>query len=408
MITQSNASGLKGVSRAILIAVIAFIVAIGVFATSAFAGLVAQYNVEIRIDNDSVVITTDETEPVDILAQANIALNESDKLDITGFTSGKGGVIVIDRLNGINVEYDGVINAYSVYADSVQDALAEIGITALDGAQINYELTDPIVDGMVITINSAKHVTLNDNGSSVQYAICEGKVSDLLELAQVTLGDEDYTDPSADTELEENMTVTVYRVTYETVTEKVTVAHSTEKQDDSSLAQGTEKTEVAGVDGEDEVVYKVKYVNGKEDGKTELSRKTTKEPVTEVVKVGTKATSATPNGVTSYGGFTVGQQITGRYTHYCACSICNGNSNGITSSGLKVYNGMTDPHYVACNWLPLGSVISVDGVEYTVVDRGGSSLSTTGRIDIFTPEGHAACYRYGTGTCSIEIIRLGW
>lgn len=83
----------------------------------------------------------------------------------------------------------------------------------------------------------------------------------------------------------------------------------------------------------------------------------------------------------------MGQSISGRYTHYCACAVCNGNSRGITTSGRRIYNGMSNPHYVACNWLPLGSVISVNGTNYTVVDRGGSGLSSQGRIDIFTLEG---------------------
>lgn len=408
MINQSNASGIKGISRAILTAVIAFIVAIGVFATSAFAGLVSQYNVEIQIDNNSVVITTNETEPIDILSQANITLAESDKLDITAFIAGEGGVIKIDKLNNVNIEFDGVITEYSVYGDTVKDALSELGIDAGAEAKINYDLSDPIIDGMVITIQSAKHVTLNDGGKSVQYAIYQGTVGDLLGFAQITLGAEDYTEPALDTELKENMSVNVCRVTYKEVTAKVEIAYSTTKQNDDTLTQGTEKVVTAGVNGEAEVTYKVKYVNGKEDSKTELSRKTVKEPVTKVVKVGTKQVTPGSNGVTSKNGFTVGQKISGRYTHYCACATCNGNSRGITSSGKKISNGMSNPYYVACNWLPLGSVISVDGVNYTVVDRGGSGLSTTGRIDIFTPEGHAACYRYGTGSCSIEIVRLGW
>ena len=69
---------------------------------------------------------------------------------------------------------------------------------------------------------------------------------------------------------------------------------------------------------------------------------------------------------------------------------------------------MPNPYYVACNWLPLGSVISVNGTNYTVVDRGGSKLSKTGRIDIYTPEGHAAALRGGTGSCDITIVRFGW
>ncbi len=166
--------------------------------------------------------------------------------------------------------------------------------------------------------------------------------------------------------------------------------------------------EQQGQNGSADVTYKVKLVNGKEKTRTEEKRVVTKKPVKKIVRTGTKAAGVKANGVKSRGGYSVGQSISGRYTHYCACAVCNGNSRGITTSGRRIYNGMSDPHYVACNWLPLGSVISVNGTNYTVVDRGGSGLSSQGRIDIFTPEGHAACYRYGTGSCSIKIVRLGW
>lgn len=409
MINQSNAGGLKGISRAVLTAVVTFIVAIGIFASTAFAGLVSQYNVEIQVDSESFVITTNETEPIEILSQADITLADSDKLDISAFTSGEGGIIKVDKLSNINIEFDGVINSYSVYADTVKEALDELGISVAGNSQMSCRTSDKINDGMVITIKSAKSVTLVADGKTAKYAIYEGTVKDLLELAQITLGEDDFTKPSIESELKENMTVNVYRVEYKTVTKKETVAFSTKNENDSSMSLGTQKVITKGVNGEDEVSYKVKYVNGKEDSKTELSRKTITAPVTKVVKVGTKRDSSVKsNGVQSKNGFSVGQKITGRYTHYCACATCNGNSNGITSSGRKISNGMANPYYIACNWLPLGSVVSVNGTNYTVVDRGGSGLSTTGRIDIFTPEGHAACYRYGTGSCSLVIVRLGW
>lgn len=411
MINQSTAGGLKGISRAILTAVIAFIVAIGIFASTAFADLVSQYNVEIIVDNDSVVITTNETEPIEILSQANISLTESDKLDISNFISGKGGSIKIDKKNTINIEFDGVISSYGVYADNVGNAFKEIGLNVTANDKVNYALTDEIKDGMVITIKSAMSVTLNVDGKSTKYAIYQGTVKDLLSLAQITLGKDDYTEPAMNEKLSANMSVTVYRVELKTQTVKEETAYKTESQNDSSMTQGTKTVVTKGVNGEDEVTYQIKYVNGKEESKTELVRKTVSKPVNEVIKVGTKKSegaSVTSNGVTSKNGYTVGQTISGRYTHYCACATCNGNSNGVTSSGKRISNGMENPYYVACNWLPLGSVINVDGTNYTVVDRGGSGLSTVGRIDIFTPEGHSACYRYGTGSCSIEIVRLGW
>lgn len=414
MINLSNAKGLKGVSRAVLTAVVTFVLAIAIFATTAFAGLATQYNVEIVVDsNDAIVITTNETEPIEILSQANITLADSDKLDISGFRSGEGGTIKIDKLNNINVEFDGVINTYSVYEDTVGEALDNLGIELSENSKINYELTDAVKDGMVITIKSAKSVTLTADGKSAKYAIYQGTVTDLLELAQITLGEDDYTEPSLDTELEANMKVTVYRVEYKTVTETEEVKFITTTVKKSSMNEGTQKVVTQGVNGEDQVSYEVKYVNGKEESRTETERTTVKKPVNKVVNVGTKKVSSSSsstvksNGVTSKNGYTVGQKISGRYTHYCACASC-GSGSGITASGKKVYNGMANPYYVACNWLPMGSVIRVDGKNYTVVDRGGSGLSTVGRIDIFTPEGHAACYRYGTGRCSIEIVRLGW
>ncbi len=330
MINQSNAGGLKGLSRAVLTAVIAFIVAIGIFATTAFAGLVSQYNVEIQIDNDSFVVTTNETEPIEILSQANITLADSDKLDISAFTGSEGSVIRIDKLNNVNIEFDGAINSYSVYADTVGEALNELGISSDDKLKANYELTDSIKDGMVITLQSAKSVTLTVDNTSTKHAVYQGTVNDLLTLAGISLGADDYTEPSLNTELKDNMAVTVYRVEYKTVEKKENISFKTRKQNDSSMNIGTEKILTKGVNGVDEVSYVFKYVNGKEEGKTELSRKTVKKPVNQVVNVGTKAEST---GVSD----NITLQYSARY---------NVSSNPLTSfKGVVYYNGHRETYY---------------------------------------------------------------
>lgn len=330
MINQSNAGGLKGLSRAVLTAVIAFIVAIGIFATTAFAGLVSQYNVEIQIDNDSFVVTTNETEPIEILSQANITLADSDKLDISAFTGSEGSVIRIDKLNNVNIEFDGAINSYSVYADTVGEALNELGISSDGKLKANYELTDSIKDGMVITLQSAKSVTLTVDNTSTKHAVYQGTVNDLLTLAGISLGADDYTEPSLNTELKDNMAVTVYRVEYKTVEKKENISFKTKKQNDSSMNIGTEKILTKGVNGVDEVSYVFKYVNGKEDGKTELSRKTVKEPVNQVVNVGTKAKSTD-----------VSDNITLQYSERY-----NVSSNPLTAfKGVVYYNGHRETYY---------------------------------------------------------------
>lgn len=332
MINQSNAGGLKGLSRAVLTAVIAFIVAIGIFATTAFAGLVSQYNVEIQIDSDSFVVTTNETEPIEILSQANITLADSDKLDISAFTGSDGSVIRIDKLNNINIEFDGVINSYSVYADTVGEALNELGISFDDKLKANYELTDSVKDGMVITIQSEKSVTLTVDNKSTKLAVYQGTVNELLTSAGISLGADDYTEPALDTELKDKMTVTVFRVEYKTVDKKENISYKTEKKNDSSMNSGTEKVLTKGVNGVDEVSYKVKYVNGKEESKTELSRKTVKKPVNKVVAVGT-AKKAASTGV----GSNITLQYSARY---------NVSSNPLTSfKGVVYYNGHRETYY---------------------------------------------------------------
>ncbi len=82
--------------------------------------------------------------------------------------------------------------------------------------------------------------------------------------------------------------------------------------------------------------------------------------------------------------------------------------NGITASGLKIENGVEpDIPVAACNWLPFGTIVVIDGKTYIIADRGGSELNKIGRLDIFTPEGHRAAIELGRiHGAKIEIINF--
>lgn len=400
--------------RTILTIVIALVLLITTFAGTAFAQTSDEYSVDITDGSRSIAVTTTETEPIEILKSAGITLSAGDKLDITDFKESEGGSIVVNRLSTIYVEFDGNITAYQVYSHTVGDAFSQIGLSIKSNDQLNYSLNTEITDGMVIKINEAQYVTLEADGNKTKYALTDGTVADLLKTAGVTLGKDDYTEPSVDTELKKDLVVKVKRVEYKTEEATETVEYKTIKIKDNTIEEGKTKVLKDGENGEAKVTYSVKYVNGKKKEKTEVSREDTKFVTDKEVAVGTKTKeqaakeAVKSNGVKSAKGYKVGQVIKGRYSHYCACAVCNGNSRGVTSSGKKISNGMENPYYVACNWLPLGTVISVDGTLYTVADRGGSGLSRKGRIDIFTPEGHSECYKLGVGSCKIEIVRLGW
>lgn len=397
--------------KTLLSIVIVLILLISIFATTTFASASSTKNVTIIDGTQVIAITTTETEPIKILKSAGFEIEANDKLDITSFGE-DGGEIVISRLNTINIESNGKINAYQVYSPTVGGALKEAGVNVDKEDALNYNLTNSVTDGMVITIQKALHVSLVDGQATTNYSIISGTVQDLIRLSGTKLGEYDYTEPAMDKKLKDNMTITVCRVELKNETKDEKVKYSTKKIKDSSMEQGKTKTIKEGKNGKASVTYEVKYVNGKETQRKEIAKTIITQPEAAQVKVGTKKTKTsvdtTPNGVESKNGISVGDTISGKYTHYCACATCNGNSRGITTSGKRIRNGMQNPYYVACNWLPLGSVIEVKGQNYTVVDRGGSGLSRRGRIDIFTPGGHAKCYKLGTGKCSIKIVRLGW
>jgi resuscitation-promoting factor RpfB len=80
------------------------------------------------------------------------------------------------------------------------------------------------------------------------------------------------------------------------VTEAQEIAFSTRNVNDSSLAKGTKKVRTKGVPGAKTVTYEVTYTDGVETGRTVVSEKITKQPVTQVVAIGTKAPPPTkPN-----------------------------------------------------------------------------------------------------------------
>lgn len=91
-------------------------------------------------------------------------------------------------------------------------------------------------------------------------------------------------------------------------------------------------------------------------------------------------------------------------THYCACAKCCGsNANGITASGKQVSAGMV----AMSSYYPFGTLIEINGVMYTVEDRGGSGIENNrARVDIYVPD-HNQALRLGRFKTTATIYRIG-
>ena len=85
-------------------------------------------------------------------------------------------------------------------------------------------------------------------------------------------------------------------------------------------------------------------------------------------------------------------------TAYCPCEICCGQwADGITASGETATEGVT---IAASSELEFGTVVRIDGHEYTVQDRGGAI--TGNRMDIFMSN-HQSALNFGIQTKKVEV-----
>ncbi len=113
-------------------------------------------------------------------------------------------------------------------------------------------------------------------------------VTEALAAAGITLGEQDRVTPELSATLATGDTVTVSRVATTRETKVVTLDFPTTEVKDSKLAKGERKVTTKGVNGTREDVIETVTINGQVESTTTLSETVTLEPVTQVVRVGTK------------------------------------------------------------------------------------------------------------------------
>lgn len=180
----------------------------------------------------------------------------------------------------------------------VSDALEKAKITLEEGDECKPAVdTEITADTKEITVTRAEgiKVTLTADGKTTEVSTKATTVQELLDEQKITLGKDDEVSEKLDAELTEGMTVVVKRVEYKTETKKETIKFKTEEQYSSSMAEGTSEVTQKGVNGEKEITYKVKYVDGKEESREKVSEKVTKKAVTQITTIGTYSESDDSN-----------------------------------------------------------------------------------------------------------------
>lgn len=272
-----------------------------------------------------------------------------------------------------------------------------------------------------VKFNNVK-IKFSDN-HEITVLTSKTKVSEILEENHIMLSSDETVVPSKEEEITDANTIIITKVgkeptkiaqvseeelnnniqeiaeSYSNITEEIItvreeIPFETITKDVSSGSQTTNRVIQYGKNGIKEVTYKVKYKNGEEIERIELSSKVIKEPVDKIVQIQTKVTSRYSRGNT------VTTATSGRYkvTAYCACIKCCGKTNGITASGTKATANRT---IAAPSSFAFGTQVVINGQTYTVEDRGGAIQGN--RIDVYM-NSHSEALAWGVRYLDVEVL----
>ncbi|MCR4926172.1 MAG: ubiquitin-like domain-containing protein [Clostridiales bacterium] len=384
------------VTRSIRTRFVASIILAVLTAGTVFASSSISYSVTVYDDEQEIKVVTYRNEAEDVLAQAEITLKDGDKLDLSKFVSGKTSTITVYRAHSVVVtDSDGRTTALTV-AGTVKDAIDAAGIELNEKDILNYSLDRVLTENMGISVLREMNLNIVADGQTISMPIAALTVKQALEVANITLGENDEVSPSLDSFVKEGDTIKVYRVTYTEGTVKEAVAYKTEIQKCNTMYTNESEVIQKGVNGEREVTYKYKVVDGVVSSKEELSSTTLVEPINQIKKVGTKKyykkiTLKTNSAISTLGTPDWIQFDENKLpTNYK--SIIEGKAVSYTGGGHTATGKAVQPGYVAVNpnQIPYGTkmyIVSLDG-SYVygyceAQDTGGFAKKGTYTVDLY-------------------------
>lgn len=273
------------------------------------------------------------------------------------------------KLNNVNIKLS---NKQEITVLTSKTKVLDI----LEENHIILEKNETVTPGLDEGITNTKTITITLKGNEPV------KVAEIIETEinkeQIL---EDYTN------ITEKIETVIEEIPFETITKDVSNGSTTTRN--AIIQQGK--------NGQKKVTYKVSYKDDIEIFREELSSEIIKEPVNKIVQIQTRST------ITSRGSYSRTTGISGqsgvyKVTAYCACMKCCGKTNGITASGVKA----TANHTIAApRTFAFGTKVVIDGVTYTVEDRGGAIQGN--RIDIYM-NSHSEALKWGVRYVEVEVL----
>lgn len=293
----------------------------------------------------------------------------------------------------VELNINGQIKTVFTYEKTVGSFLEKEGIVLKNKDLVSPSLDEEITKDSKIVITSPKSYQIKD-GNKTLIAEANGyTVADVLENLGIKLNKLDRVSLPLDEIAKEGMEIKIDRVVEENIENKLEIPFETETRENNEMFEGEKNVITKGQAGEKLENLKNTYVNGNLESTEVIKSEITKDPVKEVVEVGTKKGTAAPNGKSAK------RVIVMQATAY------DPTAGSKTAMGTRARVGAVavDPKVI-----PLGSKLYIESMDgfasygyATAEDTGGAIKGN--RIDLFYST-NAQARKFGRRNVKVYVL----
>lgn len=297
---------------------------------------------------------------------------------------------------------------YTTFASEPETVLEQLGLSL---NQNDTYTTQAVEGAAAITVRRAQKITVHYHGQTTLVTSFGETAGELLSRLGLDVTGEDVVSHGLEEETYDGMELRVDRPEILRQVYTAAIPHPVSRCSDPTLPVGTEAVLTPGSDGEMRCTAEITYLGGQEAGRQVLSETVTRQPVAEIIAVGTgSAPAVSEKPVIADGRITLptGEVLTYTRTDTVRATAYTHTDRGcdtVTATGTRVHRGTAavDPRFI-----PYGTrmfIVSSDGsYVYGIAaaeDCGGDIKGD--RMDLYLPT-HAQCTAFGRRVCTVYFL----
>ncbi|MDX6325067.1 MAG: resuscitation-promoting factor RpfB [Nocardioidaceae bacterium] len=291
----------------------------------------SRHQVTLSLDGRTEQVSTGADTVGDVLAAQGISVGRHDVV-VPSLASpvDDGSRIAVRFGRPLDLSLDGKDTRHWVTATDVTSALDQLGLRIGDARLSTSRGATISRNGMHLSVVTPKRVTYAVGAARpVTRTVTALTVAQALKKQGVRVDKNDQVKPGLGKVLskKDKITVTKVRLATNKVTESI--PFRTETTSDSSMYQGDQKVLRSGRSGHRDVTYKLRYENGKLVRRQVVGVHHVVQPVTALVKVGTKA-----KPVVSTPSYSSGSSV------WDSIAACESGGNWAANTGNGYYGGL--------------------------------------------------------------------